>query len=158
MISGKPVKSLIARTVIPASSSSRAVPPVETISMPSSASPCAKSTRPVLSETDSSARLISTSPGWVTGGTLPIEAEHHGAEQLVLERPDGGHDVVGRRRVRELDRALGDDPPGVDALVEVVDGDAEDLDPLLERPLDGAQARERRQQRWVDVDDAVGEA
>ena len=44
------------RTSMPASANSPAVPPVEMISMPSSARPRANSTIPVLSETDSSAR------------------------------------------------------------------------------------------------------
>src|SRR5438128_7057889 len=63
MISGKPVKSSIARTAIPAPASSRAVPPVEMTSTPSSSSPRAKSTTPRLSLTDSSARRTRTSPG-----------------------------------------------------------------------------------------------
>ena len=63
MISGKPVKSSIERTSIPASASSRALPPVETISTSSSRSPRASSTSPRLSETDSSARRMRTSPG-----------------------------------------------------------------------------------------------
>ena len=46
--------------------------------------------------------------------------------------------------VRQLDRALGDDRPGVDALVDEVHGDAEDLHAVLERLLDRADARERR--------------
>src|SRR3954451_22187917 len=65
MISGKPVKSSMARTGSPASVSADAVPPVETISTPSSASPRAKSTIPRLSETDSSARWMRTAPGAV---------------------------------------------------------------------------------------------
>ena len=64
MISGKPVKSEIERTSMPASSSSCAVPPVETISIPSSLRPRANSTMPVLSDTDSSARATCTSPGF----------------------------------------------------------------------------------------------
>src|SRR5690349_8513434 len=51
---------------MPAPCNSRAVPPVETISTPRSASPRANSTRPRLSETVSSARRTRTSPGWVT--------------------------------------------------------------------------------------------
>ena len=66
MISGKPVRSVIERTGMPASSSAPAVPPVEMISTPSSARPRANSTIPVLSETDSSARPIWTSAGAVT--------------------------------------------------------------------------------------------
>src|SRR5436309_403386 len=67
-ISGKPVYSSIARMSIPWSRSSRAVPPVETISTPSSASPRAKSTSPRLSETVRSARRTLTEPGCVTSG------------------------------------------------------------------------------------------
>ena len=67
MISGKPVKSSIARTSRPAPWSSRAVPPVETSSTPSSARPRAKSTTPVLSETDTSARRMRTAPGGTSG-------------------------------------------------------------------------------------------
>src|SRR4051812_23896462 len=73
MISGKPVKSSIARTPSPASWSSRAVPPVETSSTSSSARPRAKSTMPRLSDTDSSARRMRTAPApvgsYAAGGT-----------------------------------------------------------------------------------------
>ena len=68
MISGKPVKSSIARTSSPAASSAWAVPPVEMISTPRSESPFANSTIPVLSDTESTARRIRTSPGCVIGG------------------------------------------------------------------------------------------
>ena len=56
------------RTSSPAATSSRAVPPVEINSTPSSTRPRAKSTIPVLSETDSSARATRTSPGAVGSG------------------------------------------------------------------------------------------
>src|SRR5437588_379589 len=59
---------------MPASWSSRAVPPVETISTPSSASPCAKSTRPRLSDALSSARRIVTSAGGVIAAGPPSVA------------------------------------------------------------------------------------
>src|SRR5690349_22921730 len=71
-ISGKPVYSSIARMSIPWSRSSRAVPPVDTISTPRSASPRAKSTSPRLSDTVSRARLTCTSPGWVTAALPPL--------------------------------------------------------------------------------------
>src|SRR3982751_6284151 len=71
-ISGKPVYSSIARMSIPWSRSSRAVPPVETISTPRSARPRAKSTSPRLSETVSRARRTCTSPGWVTAALPPL--------------------------------------------------------------------------------------
>src|SRR5919106_2782447 len=51
---------------MPSSTRSRAVPPVDTISIPRSASPRANSTSPRLSETLSSARLIRTLPGAVS--------------------------------------------------------------------------------------------
>src|SRR3954451_14301673 len=66
MISGKPVKSSMPRTSSPACASARAVPPGETISTPSSASPRAKSTTPRLSDTESSARRTRTAPGSVS--------------------------------------------------------------------------------------------
>src|SRR6185312_15770203 len=56
MISGKPVSSLISRTGMPESRSAFALPPVETISMPSACRAPPMSARPVLSETLSSAR------------------------------------------------------------------------------------------------------
>src|SRR6185503_10514159 len=72
IISGKPVKSSIARTSRPDWRSATAVPPVETSSTPSSASPRAKSTIPRLSETDSSARRTLTSPGSVVWGSVGL--------------------------------------------------------------------------------------
>src|SRR5579875_2843432 len=73
MISGKPVRSSIARTAMPASASVAAVPPVETISIPSSASPRANSTIPVLSETDSRARAICGPPGGTPAPSVPAD-------------------------------------------------------------------------------------
>src|SRR3954453_1323596 len=130
MISGKPVKAEIPRTGIPACSKAAAVPPVDTSSTSSSASPRAKSIRPVLSDTDSSARRMRTSPGCVTRGTLTIDDDsarqrrvppdraggdpaHRLAQQLVLERPQGGVDLVARLGAGKLDGALEDDRPGV---------------------------------------------
>src|SRR4051812_44920096 len=178
-ISGKPVESSIARTVRPAPSSSRAVPPVDTISMPSSASPRAKSTSPRLSDTVSSARLICTPPGSVTstalssavairtlldydlarrGGIDPHgagrEQPHHPRQQAVLDLVylvlDSG-DVPRIRINRE--GLLHDDRAGVDALVDEVHSHAHLLDSVVERLLDRAHAREGGEQRWVDVDD-----
>ena len=76
----------------------------------------------------------------------------------MLERAQRGVDLAGVARVRQLDGALQDDRPRVDALVDEVHRDAEDLHAVVERLLDGVQARERRQQRRMDVEDAVGEA
>src|SRR5688572_2611790 len=61
MISGKPVYAETSVTGRPASVSVRAVPPVLRISTFRATRARAKSTRPVLSETDSRARLIVTS-------------------------------------------------------------------------------------------------
>src|SRR3954469_7163788 len=170
----------MARTVSPAAVSSLAVPPVETISIPSSARPRAKSTIPVLSETDSSARWIRTSPGCVTaagpssGGTIASDddaarvggVERHRTagdqpdrlgEQLVLDRLQRRVDGVRVGRVRQLDRALEDDRPAVDPLVDEVDRHAEDLDAIGERLADRADAGERGEQRGVDIDHALRE-
>ena len=62
------------------------------------------------------------------------------------------------RGVRQLERALGDDRPGVDPLVDEVDGDAEHLHAVVERLLDHAHAREGGQQRGMHVDHAIREA
>src|SRR5215217_2461464 len=168
MISGKPVKSSIARTSRPASASSRAVPPVDTSSIPSPASPCAKSAMPRLSETDSSARRTRTSPGCVIGAHDTAASLHRDgpagdqpdgvAEEVVLQRPQRFAHLGDAAGAGQLERALGDDRAGVDALVDEVDRDAEHLDAVRDGLLDGADAREGGQQRGVDVDHALGEA
>src|SRR5215213_2207931 len=159
MIAGKPVKSSIARTLRPAASSACAVPPVDTSSIPRASSPLAKSTMPVLSDTESTARRIRTSPGCVTGADDRSGSNEHApwvggvdadgvagdqtdrlAQQLVLDRAQRVADRLGLRGRREVDRALQDDRAGVDALVDEVDGDAEDLDAVGDRLLDGADA------------------
>src|SRR5690606_10773745 len=58
MISGNPVTSDTSVTAMPAARSASAVPPVDTITTPWRTRPAAKSTIPVLSETESRARLI----------------------------------------------------------------------------------------------------
>src|SRR5258706_14285774 len=60
-ISGNCVTSLTSRTLTPAARNALAVPPVEMRSQPRVTKPLAKSTRPVLSETESSAVGISGS-------------------------------------------------------------------------------------------------
>src|SRR5689334_21355578 len=50
------------------------------------------------------------------------------AQQVVLDGPEGLPNGRGRRVARYLDRALRDYRPGVDPLVDEVDGDAENLD------------------------------
>ncbi len=76
----------------------------------------------------------------------------------MLERPQRRQHLVGVAGVRQLHGPLQDHRPGVDAGVDEVDGDAEHLDAVGERLLDRVQARERRQQRRVDVDDRAGKA
>src|SRR3954467_9621398 len=172
MISGKPVNSSIARTSSPASRRTAAVPPVETSSTPRPASPRANSTTPVLLETDSSARFTRTSPGWTMAsigrgryldedspGMLGIDADgsasddaHGLGEDVVLEWAERMADLLGVGGVGQLDGALEDDRPGVHALVHEVDGDAEHLHAIGEGLLDRAQARERGQERGMDVD------
>src|SRR5689334_24150791 len=61
IISGKPVSSEMSETARPASRNALAVPPVEISATPWRARPLAKSTSPVLSETDSNARRMGRS-------------------------------------------------------------------------------------------------
>ena len=56
------------------------------------------------------------------------------------------------------DGLLADHRAGVEPFVDVVDGDAGRLDARGQRVVDRPRAGELRQQRRVDVDDAVGEA
>src|SRR3954466_9372458 len=157
MISGKPVRSVIERISRPPSESARAVPPVETSSTPSSARPRAKSTTPRLSETEISARRTLTSPGAVgsvavrsaiegnidPAGIFGIDTDgargerpHSPRQQLMLDGLQGRVDRGGVGGIRQLDRALEDDRPRVDALVDEVHSHAEHLDPVGERLLD----------------------
>jgi hypothetical protein len=127
MISGKPVKSSIGRTSIPASAISLAVPPVETISTPSSASPRAKSAIPRLSETDSSARRTWTSPGAIAAEPvsasrdLALVAMHRGyrprSRMFAAAAPAGGVHSARSLRGRGIVVKIGvderrADPPG----------------------------------------------
>src|SRR3954451_9266591 len=153
----------MARTDSPAPSSSRAVPPVETISTPSSASPRANSTRPRLSDTVSSARRTRTSPGALTSSAPPsvvatqrllvdghetriARVDAHGPrgdqadrprQQLVLDLVDS---LLDRRYVtsirKKVERLLEDDRARVDALVDEVDRHPGDAHPVVERLLD----------------------
>ena len=65
MISGKPVYDEISITGRPCSSRNRRVPPVETISKPSSTSPWAKEAKPVLSLTLISTRFVNAFMGTI---------------------------------------------------------------------------------------------
>src|SRR5215212_1225489 len=164
---------------MPAPSSSRAVPPVETISTSRSASPRANSTRPRLSDTVSSARRTRTSPGWLTSTgpwsvvaiATPLFLDHHVARRLVVDpHPSRGYQPHGTRqqpvldlvhafldrgdvtRIREnVERLLYDDRSRVDPLVDEVDGDAHHLRAVVDGLLDRPDPGERREQRRVDV-------
>src|SRR5260221_2653455 len=78
MISGNRVDAERARTAMPAVRSAWAVPPVDSSSTPRAARPRAKSPRPCLSETDSSARVIAMD-GW---GPRALLGESHRAQFL----------------------------------------------------------------------------
>src|SRR3954452_15288588 len=179
-ISGNPVKSSIARTSSPASARCFAVPPVETISTPSSARQRANSATAVLSDTVIRARFTRTSPRAVTSTSdtvstsliddhptwirgvhthLPPGYESYSSwQQLVLDLLDlllHDGDVP---RIRKLECPLEDDRPAVDALVDEVDGNSGNFRAVLECLLDRVEPLEGRQERWVDVDDPVREA
>src|SRR3712207_3267543 len=98
---------------MPAPSSSRAVPPVETISTPRSASPRANSTSPRLSDTVSSARRTRTSPGWLTSTgpwsvvaiASPLLVDDHVARRLRVDpHLSGGYQPHRTRQQPMLDR------------------------------------------------------
>src|SRR5438552_13462713 len=89
---------------MPAFASSFAVPPVERISKPRSASPRAKSTTSRLSLTLTSARRT-----LVTGEVLHAAARHapgDGGEDLVRDRVAPGAELVGSDAVAEEDDAI----------------------------------------------------
>ena len=163
-ISGNPVTSATSRTARPAAASARAVPPVDRSSTPSSARPRARSTSPVLSETERSARRTrahdSPGPHRARGGpdaatssaALGVEADRLRVEPMLL-----GEDPRGQRRLRVViehgNRRLQHDRPRVHALVDEVDGRPRHLDAVLERLALGVEPGKRRQQRRMDVQD-----
>src|SRR3954452_18608084 len=108
MISGKPVKSSIERTSSPDERSETAVPPVDTSSMPSSASPRAKSTIPRLSETDSSARRTRTSPGAVSAVWATLEEPGSAMRARIRQHPAGP--LFGGLPARALTAKITTDP------------------------------------------------
>src|SRR3954454_24028717 len=172
------------RTARPAPSSSRAVPPVETISIPSSARPRAKSTSPRLSDTVSSARRTCTPPGSVTSSALSSvvairhllhdhlarrvgvyphgtgrEQPHGTRQQPVLDLVNSILDSGDVPRIRiNRESLLHDDRAGVDALVDEMHRPPHLLDAVVECLLDRPHAREGREERRVHVDDAAREA
>ena len=116
-----------------------------------------------------------TSPGWVIAREPYATRTWRGLPGSAVTRPrarspttagssscsSGRSAQPERRRVGPLghvERALGDDRAGVDALVDEVHGHARDLDAVGHGLLDGADAGEGREERRVDVDDALREA
>src|SRR5688572_4421670 len=171
-ISGKPVTSSTGVTSIPASRSVAAVPPEETNPTPSSVSPRANSTTPVLSYTANSARrtgrtsvTTSASGGERSRRRLLEHADHpsvdpdaaldqraeRGREQAVLDLVDPGLEGVPVVVGKHVDGLLEHDRPMVDLLVHEVHGDPGDLHAPRERVGDGRRPGERGQERRVHV-------
>src|SRR3954452_5840723 len=179
-ISGKAGRSSIGRVSIPASARCFAVPPVETISTSSSRRQRAKSAMPVLSETVISARFTRTAPGAVTCTSEMVSTsviDNHPTrirgvdrdfppgyetysswQQLVLDLMDPLLHDGDVPRIGKLESLLEDDRTAVDALVDEMHGNSGNLDPVVDRLLDRADAGERRQERRMHVDDPAREA
>ena len=171
---------------MPASASAPAVPPVDTSSTPSSASPRAKSTMPGLvgdrqqraPDLDLAGRRERLRLGGLGSVRHARREDSYGSSSTrrgsagsirtaprAIRRIASGSSscstacscvehVLARARVRKLERALQDDRAGVDALVDEVHRDAEDLHPVRERLPDRVEAGEGGQQRRMHVDDA----
>src|SRR5215217_9342327 len=105
IISGKPVRSDTSSTTRPASASARRVPPVETRATPRSASARAKGRRPVLSDTERSARVTRfrslgiAAPEGGAGKRRDI-TKAAGAKRDYLSRDAGRGRLGGAERVR----------------------------------------------------------
>src|SRR3954452_490885 len=164
MISGKPVKSSIARTARPASLSAVAVPPVETISTPSSASPRAKSTIPRLSETDSSARWMRTAPGAVGASGEVSEAM---APMVFGRCCRGGPGPVRRAAQRGVGSgragnagAMTESRPGED-VAERMERDADELEhhlnKLEDHISDAEKAAQARREEAMPAETVAGD-
>ncbi len=154
----------------PASRRARAVPPVLTSSKPRATRPRPRSARPVLSETDRSARR-GTGASAVRAAAVEPRAPRAGGhgDGAGDERGDGrgqepvldGVEAHQQRRLvvvgQDRDGLLGDDRAAVERRVDEVDGHAGHGDARREGVADGVQARERRQQRGMDVQHAAPE-
>src|ERR1700730_12486298 len=86
MISGKPVWSATSRTATPLCVSSCAVPPVDRISMLRLARACASSMRPVLSDTERSARRTGGGMGFIP--QTPRRGRHRWARGSGAGKPE----------------------------------------------------------------------
>src|ERR687896_2196223 len=168
---------------MPSSANSRAVPPVETIAIPSSPSPRAKSTNPRLSETLSRALRTWTAPGATAStprGSVRAIASFVDVDQprIVLVDPDApfrdqAHctrqqpvlnsvrallDLSDVPRIRKLEGLLQDDRAGSHPFVNEVHRPAHHLHAVVERLLDRVRAWKRGQQGGMDVDHPGPEA
>src|SRR5437879_9629387 len=135
-ISGKPVTSATSRTGTPASRKSLAVPPVETISIPSAPRARANSTTPVLSWTETRARRTFTGCSFTGDHPATVdrqpsfgeEADGVGIQAVLLRQDASRQGLLGVVGMHGHSR-LQDDRPGVHALVDEVHGGAGDSDP-----------------------------
>src|SRR4051794_7941869 len=99
-------------------------------------------------------------PGHVritTHGAASQQADGLG-QQPVLQRAQEVVQSLAVDAVRDVDRRLEQYRPAVDALVDEVDGDPRDLDAVGERVGDSIESGERREERRVDVHDAIRES
>src|SRR5688500_4693981 len=169
---------------MPCSASSAAVPPVEMISTPSSASARAKSTTPRLSNTVSKARSMRRSPAAgackalvcvsaiaLQGGFVDahearvcgVQADRSLGDQadcagqkLVFRTVEDRQDLLIVPSVGKPYRLLQDDWSGIDSVVYEVDRHTADFDSIGDLVLDGMGPGKGWQQRRMDVDDALG--
>ena len=154
----------------PASRSARAVPPVETSSNPRAHQPGSEHGQPGLvrggQQGASRHREGSLGPGDVDRHPPTPRRDRDGAgederdrawQQAVLHRSDP---VVQRLDViagQDRHRLLGKDRPAVERLIDEMDGAPGDRHAVRQGVGDGVRAGERRQQRWMGVEDAPGE-
>src|SRR6266513_4830545 len=122
-ISVNPVTSLTSRTLMPAERRAVAVPPVEMRSQPSPTRPLAKSTRPVLSETESSAVGISDRD-FRFELLEQRDHLHHPGINDVLDGEDASGERFSGIRFVHWNAPLGDDRSAVVVVVHHVHCDA----------------------------------
>ena len=154
-ISGAPVTAATSVTAMPAPESAAAVPPLDTSSQPSSARPWARSVNPVLSYTDSSALMATSSCRWERQVAVGDRLDRVG-----IEPPFDGLDAL----VQGVDRVVGPDLDGflrqdgavVDHCGGNVDGAARHSDTGGHRFFDRVPPGKRRKQGGVGVEDATG--
>src|SRR5882762_226067 len=155
-ISGKPVSSEMSLTLMPASRSSFAVPPVETSSTSMAARCLANSTRPVLSVTERMARSIfDMGPRWQYRDQAvwgqPVILPRLCARAVF--RPECGDSQAYRDSDGDLNEAVDrDDPPQVRAWHECDDGNS-DAGVAVSAPLHAKACAENPQQKYCDTED-----